>query len=232
MRTFLRLRGPLQAWSSTAEVRTKSTSDFPTRAGVLGLIASGRGLFRGSQEEQSFIKRSYGWKMTTYAYFPVVRLSTTWRSAPKTLWDYQTMGKPAKSLSHLIGSSQMSGATTKDHPGTPREKQYLMDADFVIEIGTALKEDAKYIKEAVLNPNWPPYLGRKCCVPSTPIFIAQFEEPQDRLRHGPDLIDLRYGTKLEETTTTAGTIELTDVPSSFHPANKKYAPRFVKRENR
>lgn len=39
----LKLKGPLQSWGSDSRYRTRSTNTFPTKSGVLGLLAAAQG---------------------------------------------------------------------------------------------------------------------------------------------------------------------------------------------
>ena len=43
----LRLAGPLKAWSSTSRFNRRETDLWPTKSGVLGLLAAAQGLRRG-----------------------------------------------------------------------------------------------------------------------------------------------------------------------------------------
>jgi CRISPR system Cascade subunit CasD len=217
MFTLLRLNGPLQAWSCTAEPRAKSTWDFPTKAGILGIIASALGIRRGSIEEQDFLKTANKWKLTVFSQFPKTLEGKTCKNNPQIVLDYQTIGNPENPL---------PGATSRLHPGTPRIKTYLADADFVAALESN-PQDAEKMKLALENPHWPPFLGRKHCIPSTPIFISQLEQIPETLRHGLETLHLNQGIQLAETDSSSNAIELSDVPTTFFPSRKTYGHRFV-----
>jgi CRISPR-associated protein Cas5/CasD subtype I-E len=81
-------------------------------------------------------------------------------------WDYHTAGA-------VIGIRQAKGgikytATTGEPETLLSRREYLLDASFLI----ALQGHATVIqqaKDALENPVWPVFLGRKCCVPTEPV---------------------------------------------------------------
>jgi hypothetical protein len=84
-------------------------------------------------------------------------------------WDYHTAG--AK-----IGIRQAKGgvketASTHEPETLLSRRQYLYDASFLV----ALQGDSAIVDHYVRhlqNPIWPVFLGRKCCVPSEPVFAG------------------------------------------------------------
>jgi CRISPR-associated protein Cas5/CasD subtype I-E len=81
-------------------------------------------------------------------------------------WDYHTAGAG-------IGIRQAKGgikytATTKEPETLLSRREYLLDASFLV----ALHGDATVIQQAtdaLENPVWPFFLGRKCCIPTEPV---------------------------------------------------------------
>ena len=49
---LLRLSGPLQSWGSDSLYDNRGTDYFPTKSGVIGLIAAALGLKRGASLEE------------------------------------------------------------------------------------------------------------------------------------------------------------------------------------
>jgi CRISPR system Cascade subunit CasD len=231
MQTLIRLNGPLQAWGNTHSPRSKPTLDFPTKAGILGIIASAYGIARGSKEEQGFLKRAKNWKMNTFFGFKKTKNGEEVKQRPRVILDFQTIGSPIDYRVEKNESGRLPGATTKESKGIPRTKAYLADADFVVSIETS-DADGQSLKEVLLSPHWPLFLGRKCCVPSSPFFICQGDKIPDEITHGLDKIYLNTGTKMEEVDINNGdkteTMEIADVPTTFSPFNKAYGVRFLK----
>jgi CRISPR system Cascade subunit CasD len=61
------------------------------------------------------------------------------------------------------------------------ERHYLLDARF----GVLLEGDADFLTEiatALENPRWGLWLGRKCCIPASPLFVGVFSTSMDALK--------------------------------------------------
>jgi CRISPR system Cascade subunit CasD len=52
-------------------------------------------------------------------------------------------------------------------------RQYLCDASFLVAVQTNHPGLVESLAEAVQQPHWPIYLGRKSCPPSRPVFAGQ-----------------------------------------------------------
>jgi CRISPR system Cascade subunit CasD len=85
------------------------------------------------------------------------------------LEDFHTVTGERGFLFTAGGKKRVGGATII----TPR--QYIQDACFTVALtaeGNILRECAY----ALQNPIWPIYLGRKCCVPSAPVYVTVTDE--------------------------------------------------------
>ena len=139
-------------------------------------------------------------------------------------------------LLHDYHTVQMySGKTNVTH------RYYLSDATFLVGLESENEELLKEIKEAILHPAFPLFLGRRSCVPSQPIVVgirrtclidALNNEPwqlsvwmqkQER-KKGNCFLRLLVDASLDDRSAAV----LKDFPVSFHPANRKYAYRAVK----
>ena len=61
----LRLAGPLQSWGSSSRFTRRSTEAFPTKSGIVGLLAAAQG-------------------RTTWGVVSAVEIPLTWRGTQKT----------------------------------------------------------------------------------------------------------------------------------------------------
>ncbi len=62
-------------------------------------------------------------------------------------------------------------ATTREPETVVSQRYYLADASFLV----ALQSDpvtVSRLKEAILDPVWPPFLGRRSCPPSMPFYAG------------------------------------------------------------
>ena len=146
---FLRLEGPLQAWGENSKFVIRRTMEAPTKSGVLGMACCAMGLSRQAARD----------KLPELGQLTMgVRIDR-----PGTLWsDYHTVGAG-------IGLLTADGGSKTGAQGTlVTRRYYLCDASFLV----ALQGDDELlaeVAEALRNPVWPVYLGRKSCAPSVPV---------------------------------------------------------------
>jgi CRISPR-associated protein Cas5/CasD subtype I-E len=113
----------------------------------------------------------------------------------------------------LVGTPLVDDQTIQDNPNASPTRQtiqskrtYLCDASFVAVVVPGMSVSTDQISEAVACPTFAPFLGRRTCVPSTPLLLAREvtgEDPLDlfgSLPRGPiDLIaQLRRSQPLGE----------------------------------
>lgn len=151
----LRLEGALQSWGENAKWDFRDSSAMPTKSGIVGLIGCAMGEERGSQV---LVELAQSITVAIRADRPGVRFV-----------DFQTVqGDP---LMAATGKPKTTGNTILS------PHAYLQDASFTVFLDTTY-EWRNRITEALENPKWCIYLGRKNCVPSKPI-LAQTAEYTD-----------------------------------------------------
>lgn len=161
----LTLSGILQYYSdtnSTSLRTTYNTSIVPTKSAVVGLIASAIGVPRKSDK----LKYLYD-NITTK--FKVV-------NAGYILEDFQTI-KPLKSQNNYMNKfytrnkfSTVSGGQREGQ--LIKNIQYLQDAEFEVYV-SASDELLKIIFDAIQNPEYSLYFGKRSCIPNKPI-VTEF----------------------------------------------------------
>ncbi len=132
---LLRLAGPLQSWGADSRFQTRSTRREPTKSGVLGLLAAAKGIRRTDSIEDLLTLR-FG--VRTDQPGTVVR-------------DFQT--------AHDWAHPDRKG----EAPAMPLSNRfYLSDAVFIagVEGDRSLLEG---LDEAIRDPEFPLYLGRRSC---------------------------------------------------------------------
>jgi len=165
----LRLHGPLQAWGGPVVGDDRPTLPFPTRSGVLGLVAGCLGILR--PDNARLLALADGARVH-------VRVD-----APGTpLVDDQTIqGNPNASPTRQTIQSK---------------RTYLCDASFVAVVVPGPHGSLQALVDALVRPVFAPFLGRRACVPSSPLLLApevSGDDPLDlfaSLPRGPeDLIE-------------------------------------------
>jgi CRISPR system Cascade subunit CasD len=158
---FLRLEGPLQAWGTTSHYGVRATGDVPSKSGVIGLVCSAMGLRRS--QVGPWLEKLKRLKMG-------VRVDRPGR----VLMDYHTSGAKIGLMS-AQGKIKIT-QTTGEIEAQVSRCYYLADASFL----AALQGEGEIIREVssgLLNPVWPPFLGRKSCPPSMPVYAGKGEFP-------------------------------------------------------
>ncbi|MCD6162320.1 MAG: type I-E CRISPR-associated protein Cas5/CasD [candidate division Zixibacteria bacterium] len=138
---LLRLAGPMQSWGTQSRFTERDTGREPSKSGIIGLICAALGRDR-SADIADLNQLTMG-----------VRIDQE--------------GKIQKDYHTTMNCYQAHGKGLKNNVSN---RYYLADACFL----TALEGEHKLlseIHEALLNPHWQIYLGRKSFVPSLPVWI-------------------------------------------------------------
>jgi CRISPR system Cascade subunit CasD len=223
----LLLDGPLQSWGFASRFQRRTTGLHPTKSGVLGLICAAMGLAKGSHEEQGTLPALAALKMTSAAvprpgpYDPADRLPV------RRLEDFHT----------VLDTRHADGPMNRDAVITHR--QYLLDARF----GIILQGDRALlvrVAAALRDPTWGVWLGRKSCIPATPVLVG-LEESRDaawkailRSCGAAEETPMETFTNVTEVERFAdGTDSLSDQPVSFGdgtssgPDKRRFAARRI-----
>lgn len=166
---FVRLAGPLQAWGQSAlyERRTRGT---PSKSGVIGLLCCCLGMRRnGSFDESS----PYAASGITVKSLNELALGVRVDRPGMLMKDWQAVG----ARDGIMSADGRLKETQKTHEPEQivSNRYYLCDAEFLAALAGA-PATLETVREALHRPHWPPYLGRKCCLPSVPL-----TNPNDRL---------------------------------------------------
>ena len=204
---LLRLAGPLQAWGDSSRFTQRQTRREPTRSGIIGMLASARGL-RRTEALEEFVALEFAVRVDQPG--TVVR-------------DFHT------AIRWQTGESMPLS-----------NRYYLQDAVFVAGIAG----DSSLVNglaAAVRRPRWAPYLGRRSCPPSRPVFMGVVDvEVRDAVRDarwqasewyqddcarrgGEAVLTIRADAHPGE----RGSETVRDVPQSFDPRRRQHGWREV-----
>lgn len=153
---FLRLSGLMQSWGTSSRFQLRRTDAYPSKSGVLGLLLCAKGVRRGDSEVEL--------KALTPLHMGVRvdRIGTL-------DWDYHTAGAKI-GIRKAEGGVKETASTHKPETMLSR-RQYLYDASFLVALQGDSDTVERYARH-LQNPVWPMFLGRKCCVPSEPVFAG------------------------------------------------------------
>jgi len=203
---------PLQSWGHQSRFDRRTTLPYPTRSGVLGLLCAALGIDR---HDTAGLARLAGLRLT------VVALRQHGR-----LVDYQTVGGGYNEKRDHQHISRRATGDVGDTVQTRRE--YLEDARHgaVVSGPHALVAE---LSAALANPRWGVWLGRKACIPASPVSQGVFDSETEALSRlqqvsGATVVER---TVREVTAFADGDDTLMDVPLDFSPNARRFGPRRV-----
>lgn len=162
---ILRLDGPMQAWGTHTFEDFRPSNLYPTRSGLLGLLAACLGIDRADQAGQAALAASVEFS---------VRVDTAVERPDRE----QAMNKPGVKLPdfHTVMDARKVDGKTNKFPVVSR-REYLFDAAFSVAVGA--KPGATFTLEviaaALRRPLYTPTLGRRACPPTRPVFDGEIE---------------------------------------------------------
>lgn len=170
MRDFLilKLHGPMQAWGEHTFEGLRPSANFPTRSGLLGLLGACLGIARNDRIRLQSLADSVGMAVRVDKR-NVIRKDG--RSRPLRvvkITDY-----------HTVKDAREDYAGLKSHETIQTWREYLYDAEFTVALwnhpNAALSLDD--LEKALKRPHFTPYLGRRSCPITRPLFQTRLESP-------------------------------------------------------
>lgn len=185
-RLLLWLEGTLQSWGNDSRFNRRSTSLFPTKSGIIGIIFCAAGLGGTQTELLSRLSDmdvevgSFAWK----------REGVEKEAETMILEDFHMFGSGYKNLfkdgrnnkwaENFLPRRNDGKKPVSNGGGTGKitRRQYLVGSMFsvIIEIPDDLED---IFVKGLANPVWPICLGRKTCIPSRKVLIGSYETKQD-----------------------------------------------------
>jgi len=227
----LRLEGQLQSWGFDSQYNRRNTGLMPTKSAIAGMCCAALGYRRGCEKELEFLA-SFGEVLMTAIAIP--RDGTKKNLPVRRLQDYHTVGGGYDPNS----ATERGSITVSAEDGKPRAKngqslavlthrQYLTDASF----GVLLEGEASLLKsiaDALENPVWGVWLGRKTCIPTAPVMAGLKDDRDEALRLLIAEKSLEAFTRQKDVKSFAdGRDSLPDTPVSFATDQRLFSPRRV-----
>ena len=216
----LLIDGPMQSWGFSSRFERRSTALHPTKSGIIGLIAAAMGIDKFALDEPDRIQE-------------LSKLNLTIVSLPRRNHD---LNRLRMEDFHTVEGTQLANKQINKNAVITR-REYLLDVRF----GVLLKGNPALLSRvasAMQNPRWGVWLGRKCCIPATPVFVSLASDLptiwQLLLKRSGLNMDLQINAfeRVEEMPTFSshmGTLEsidtIADHPTSFCKPNSQIPRR-------
>ena len=224
---LIRLAGPMQSWGTQSRFVDRDTGREPSKSGVIGLLCAALGKPRDERPCDGF---------PPLAAFAALKMGVRVDREGTIAKDFHTAGGGSVPGLEKYGVIKANGGLDT----VVSTRFYLADADFLV----GLAGDARLLRrldDALANPVWPLYLGRKSFVPGVDVRIPEAFLPPCRLIDAPLETALRRfpwrGTKAPgpnglrmviECSPADGCELRTDQPVSFAIRDRRYLPRHVR----
>ncbi|MCD4813436.1 type I-E CRISPR-associated protein Cas5/CasD [bacterium] len=241
---LLWLEAPLQSWGADSKFGRRDTMSFPTKSGVIGILLCAMG---ASGEQAELLSRLALLKQTVISYVPARKMENGKSE--------KTDREPLLNDFHMVGSGYddknpwesmlipMTWDSVKKKSGKANNadgsrggtkityRYYLQDAKFavIMEVPDKMADD---FSEALQNPVYDVYLGRKNCVPTDIIYRGNYESEAVALKRAAEIAEEK-GALAEDFKVIDGeynddgeTMTLNDIPVQFGEI-KRYRDRKV-----
>lgn len=159
---IFQLQAPLSAWGETAVGEYRPSANYPSESALIGLLAAALGIDRSDEDQHQTLRAELSFAIGV-------------QSAGRLLRDYQTAQVPGR-----VSLKNRPHRTRRDELNMPKEelntilstRDYRQDAAFLVAVQT--KTDSVFslvdLAQAIQQPKFVLYLGRKTCPPSLPLW--------------------------------------------------------------
>ena len=226
---LLRCKAPLQAWDTQSSFGVRTTNREPSKSGIIGLLCAALGRDRTVPVDD----------------LAALRMGVRIDQEGEILRDWHTAGKD--------GYLKASGAIERKNLITST-RYYLSDAAFLVGLEGEDRALLEHLQDALHNPRWLLFLGRKSCPPSSPVHLPNGIQNIDLRKalarypwlglnryywkeRSQDDQDRRVQTHYERVQQDTGHLRLViedpdqgnivrnDQPLSFQKGQRRFAPR-------
>lgn len=214
---LLWLEGPLQSWGHDSRFWRRETLGYPTKSGVLGLVLSALGA-GGAQRE--LLAKFADLDMQVASYVSVNQATSATPTERPVLSDFHMIGNgydekdPWQSL--MIPKTR-DGKKAVGGGAKITYRFYLQDAAFGVALQVP-EEMADAVAEALQNPVWDIFLGRKSCIPTEIVFQGCFKTAEETFARANEIAMVKSKVCdriIKQGEHVGDVVTLNDVPIQF-----------------
>jgi len=186
------LDGPMQSWGASSRFQHRKTESFPTKSGAIGLIAAALGIDKNALDEADRLAPLAALEFSAYQ----VQANSQAREVIR-LVDFHTVGGGYPDTPEGKMHVPPTAAKTKkgelkwkepDKRTVPTHRTYLTDARFIaVLVGEASLLQSCAV--ALEDPKWGVWLGRKACLPASPLSPLLADNPKQAVERLLEKLD-------------------------------------------
>lgn len=219
---ILHLDAPLQSWGIESRYKRRHAGDAPSKSAICGMVCAAMGAARESPRAAEVIQAFRHARMTAICLHPAQNTAVQ-QNGSHLLADYHTVLGARKASGGLLGHAVLT------------YRYYHQNKRFAVLLES---EDIAFLeraRQALANPVWGLWFGRKCCIPAAPVIRDPLISPAE----ARDLLHKTYEGAAWEIFAEADSFESgsdtwNDQPVAFgHAASsgrggRLYTPRRIK----
>lgn len=183
---LLRFDAPLMSFGAPIVDNRGAIQDFPALSMLTGLLANSLGYDHADGEKLRSLQER-------------IRYAARQDRPGRQIEDYQTvdLGQPFMRSGWTTRGAPQAREGGEAAEGTHiRYRAYLADAVYTVALQLIPEEaqpDLRALEGALRNPERPLFIGRKCCLPASPILLGAIEATSllDAIRQAPGLESTR-----------------------------------------
>ena len=208
---LLKFSGPMQSWGTSSHYETRQTDPYPSKSGVIGMIAASMGYRRDEDEKMKRLND--------------VNFAVRIDQKGKLLRDY-----------HIAAKYSKRGILERNYV---TQRYYLEDAVFVVALSSDNDAFIEEIKSNIEKPYFQPYLGRRSCpIPANFIIEMNEDDPIDALKslewqaakwYQKENVNYTANIYADANMLYGRRKQKWDLPLSFSDSERKYGHRYVTR---
>lgn len=208
----LYLNAPMQSWGNESRFNRRNTGLLPSKSAIAGMCCAAHGFSRGSSEEKDFLLVFRELKMTSII-------------LPRKNGKNKELTLRKQADYHTVKDTKTADGKTKASHITYR--QYLTDTAF----GVLLEGEKGFLSStanALQDPVWGIWLGRKAFIPSAPVLRGVKDSKEEALTLLVGDLPLDNYTRQEDADGFSdGSDTLNDHALSFSSNERFFVPRRV-----
>jgi CRISPR system Cascade subunit CasD len=227
---LLWLEAPLQSWGFDSKFSRRDTLDFPTKSGVLGLLCCALG---AGGEQRELLATMAPLKTSVMSFTRKSKRANSSIFSP-ILQDFHMVGAGYDKNDKRFGRRMIpekvgGGKATGDGGGVKLTyRYYLQDKAFAVALEVPMDLSHRFA-DALQNPVWDLYLGRKSCAPVDFIYQGVFDKEDQTVTRALQIADKKsfyLDFKVLDGKHEGERLILNDVPIQFG-SQKIYGQRYV-----